>query len=161
MEKFKIEIKWAVIFTLFFILWIIVEKGLGFHDENIKNQMFFSYLYIIPTIMIYIFEHTDKKKNVYKNQINWTQGFISGCYMSLFICILSPIAQYICFEFVSPNFFKNAIAYLVESKIMTLENATNYFSMKSYLIQGAFSGISFGILISAIMAYFLQTKSKK
>jgi hypothetical protein len=161
MGRFRIEIKWAVIYTLFFIFWILLEKALGFHDENIKNQLFFSYVFIIPMLTIYALEHNDKKKNTYKNVINWSQGFISGCYMSLFICFLSPFAQYICFEFISPNYFKNAIEYVVSSKIMTLENASNYFSLKSYIIRGAFSGISSGIIVASIMAYFLQTKIKK
>ena len=161
MEKFKIEIKWAILFTVFFIIWTLLEKTLGFHDTNIKNQLIISYFYTIPMIAMYIFEHSDKNKNSYHNTINFSQGFVSGCYFSLFICILSPMAQYICFELISPNYFTNAIQYVVASKVMTLENATNYFSLKSYIIQGAFSGLSFGIITSAIVAYFLQTKIKK
>jgi hypothetical protein len=161
MERLKIEIKWALIFTVVFIAWTTLEKVLGLHDENIKNQILFSYFFAIPMIIVYIAEHTEKKIKTYNGNINWSQGFISGCYMSLFICILNPISQYICFEFISPNYFKNAIDYVVSSKMMAAENATNYFSLKSYIIQGAFSGISSGIIMAAIMAYFLQTKTKK
>lgn len=161
MKKFRIEIKWAIIYTIFFIVWTFIEKVLGFHDTNIKNHIYFSSLYLIPMITMYVLEHSDKKKNTYQNVINFNQGFVSGCYLSLFICILSPLAQFICFEFISPNFFKNSIQHVVTSKTMTLENATNYFSLKSYMIQAAFSGISSGIIISGIVAYFLQTKTKK
>ena len=53
MKKFAIEIKWAFISIIIFLAWMTLEKQLGFHDEKIKWQMFFTMLIIFPNFILY------------------------------------------------------------------------------------------------------------
>ena len=161
MKKFTLEIKWAVIFTVSSIIWVAFEKTLGFHNEHIEKQMLFGYLFAIPAILIYALALSEKKRTYFFGKMNWMQGVVSGVFMSLFISILSPLAQYISYEIVSPDFFKNAIDYATPSKVMSATVASDYFNLKSYIIQGALGGISSRVVTSAIVAYFLQSKSEK
>ncbi|MBC8644388.1 hypothetical protein H9W95_10765 [Flavobacterium lindanitolerans] len=40
------------------------------------------------------------------------------------------------------------------------EAAANYFNLRSYIIQSIFFTLSIGMVISAIVAYFVQTKKQ-
>ena len=84
MKKFKIEFKWAVIMSIIFLAWMTLEKQLGFHDEKIKWQMFFTMLIIFPNFLLYYLALSDKKKNYYNGEMNWKQGFISGVVIFLY-----------------------------------------------------------------------------
>jgi len=42
MKNYKIEFKWAVIFTLMMLLWMYIEKLAGLHDENINLHPIYS-----------------------------------------------------------------------------------------------------------------------
>lgn len=100
----------------------------------------------------------DKKKNYYECKIDWKQGFLSGSIVALIVAILSPLNQYISMEIISPNYFQNAINNAVLNNNMSLENAKDFFNLKSYIFQTAFGGLSTGIVTSAIIAYFIKTK---
>lgn len=158
MKKFTIEIKWAVIFTIAGLLWMFLEKKLGWHDALIAKQPIYTMLFAIIAILIFVLAIKDKKVNFYNNNMDWKQGFLSGCIVSLIVAILSPLSQYITVEFISPNYFENAINNAVLNNKMTLENAKYFFNLKSYLFQAAFGGLSVGIVTSAIIAYFIKTK---
>ena len=98
------------------------------------------------------------KANYFQNEMDWKQGFLSGCIVSLVVTILSPISQYITSEIISPNYFQNAINYAVENNRMKLKDAQAFFNLKSYMFQAAFGGLSMGIVTSAIVAFFIKSK---
>ncbi len=93
--------------------------------------------------------------------MSWQQGMVSGVFISFFMALLVPLSQYVCFEFITPHFFENMIQFAIEKKMMSADAAANYFCLKSYIVQGVFSTLSFGVCLSGIVAYFLQTKSLK
>lgn len=158
MNKIAIEIKWGIFFTISGLLWMFLEKSLGWHDELIGKHPIYSMMFSIVAIAIFVLALRDKKINYFQNKMDWKQGFLSGCIVSLVVTILSPISQYITSEVISPNYFQNAINYAVENKTMTLESAQAFFNLKSYMFQAAFGGISMGIVTSAIVAFFMKTK---
>jgi hypothetical protein len=158
MKKFTIEIKWGVIFTIAGLLWMFLEKKLGWHDALIAKQPVYSMLFAIIAILIFVIALKDKKTNYYNSNMDWKQGFISGCIVSLVVAILSPLSQYITVEFISPNYFQNAINNAVLNNKMKLEDAKAFFNLNSYIFQAAFGGLSMGIVTSAIVAYFIKTK---
>ena len=158
MKKFKIEIKWAIIFTIASILWMVLEKNLGLHDEYISEHAIYTNVFAVVAIAIYVLAIQEKKKYFYNRKMTWTQGFLSGLMLSLFVGILSPLSQYITFKYISPNFFANFINYAVDNKIYTRAAAETYFSMKSYILQGFVGSISMGVITSAIVALFLKSK---
>ncbi len=161
MKNFTIEIKWAIIFTIISVFWILLEKLVGLHDIYINKHIFYTNLFAFPAILIYVLALKEKKNNFFKIKMNWSQGFVTGIFISFIIALLNPIAQYISMTFVSPHFFENAINNAVTMKMMTLSAATDYFNLKSYIIQGALGGLSMGVVTAAIVAYFLQTKNLK
>ncbi len=161
MKKFKIEFKWSLIISFIFLAWMTLEKQLGFHDEKIKWQIAFTLLILFPNFLLYYLALVDKKNNYYNGVMIWRQGFISGVVISFFIVILSPITQFITHEFITPLYFEKMISLSVESKRMTLEQAQNYFNLTAYIWQSISGGLSFGVVIGAIIAYLLKPKEPK
>lgn len=159
MKKFIIEFKWAIISIIIILAWMTLEKKLGFHDEKIKWQLLFTMLIFFPTFLLYYFALRDKKKNYYQGIITWKQGFISCVVLSFIVAFFSPITQFITHELISPNYFDNMISYTVESKKFTLEKAQSYFNLSAYIWQSVSGGLSFGVVIGAIVAYILKTKT--
>ncbi|MEO2064677.1 MAG: DUF4199 domain-containing protein [Christiangramia sp.] len=158
MKKFAIEIKWGIIFTIVALLWMFLEKQLGWHDELIAKQAIYTNFFGIIAIIVYVLAIRDKKKNFYQGDMTWTQGFISGMVVSVVVAILSPLAQYISLEVISTEYFPNVIDYAVENGKMTPENAEAYFNLKSYIIQSFFFSLVVGIVTSAIIALFLRSR---
>lgn len=158
MKKFTIEIKWAVIFTIAGLLWMLLEKKLGWHDALIAKQPIYTLLFSIIAIILFVLGLKDKKNNYYESNMDWKQGFLSGCIISIIVAIFSPLSQYITMEIISPNYFQNAINNAILKNNMSVENAKSFFNLKSYIFQATFGGLSLGIVTSAIIAYFIKTK---
>ncbi len=158
MKKFSIEIKWGIIFSIVSLAWMFLEKGLGWHDENIAQHAIYTNFFAIVAIVLYVFALLDKKKNFYNGRMTWSQGFISGIVISIVVAILSPIGQYITHEFITPDYFDNVIEYSVKNEIYTREAAEEYFNLTSYIIQSFFFALVVGVVTSAIVAYFVRTK---
>lgn len=158
MKKFSIEIKWGIIFSVISLLWMFLEKGLGWHDENIAQHAIYTNLFAIVAIVIYVLALLDKRKNFYHGKMNWSQGFISGIVVSIVVAVLSPLGQYITHEFITPDYFENVIAHSVEYGAMSQEAAEEYFNLTSYVIQSFFFALVVGVVTSAIVAYFVRTK---
>lgn len=160
MEKFRIELKWAVIYSLCLLIWMYLERTMGWHTDQIKFQPIYTMFFGLVTIAVYLLALFNKKKDYYKNQIDWKQGFLSGAILSLFIAVLTPIVLFITFEYISPDFFSNIINYKVENSKMSLEDAEKYFSFSNYIYTNTFSTLSNGIVLSAIISFFIKTKVK-
>lgn len=159
MEKFKIEFKWAVIYSICLLIWMYFEKTMGWHDEKVKFQPIYTMLFGFIIVIIYVLALLDKKKNYYNNFIDWKQSFLSGAILSIFVALFTPFVIYITFEYISPEYFKNIINYKIQNSKMTLEDAEKYFSLSNYMYTNAFSNLSNGIVISAIISYFIKSKS--
>lgn len=158
MKKFTTEIKWGVIFTIATLLWMVLEKALGWHDENIDKHAIFTNFFTIIALTLFVFALLEKRNKDLGGKMTWFQGVASGMIISVVVTILSPLSQYITHKFITPDYFKNAIAYAVENKGMSQENAETWFSFKSYLIQSAFGALGMGTVISAIVALFIRKK---
>ena len=160
MKKFSIEFKWALITILVFLAWMTLEKELGFHDEKIKWEPLFNILYIFPLFLVYFLALLDKKTNYYKGNMNWKQGIIAAIVISFIMVLFSPISQFILHEFISPNFLNNTINYTVAAKKLSLEGAKEYTTLSSSIWKNISDSLSFGVVIGAIVAYILKTKTE-
>jgi len=158
MTKFRIEIKWGVYFTIAALVWMYIEKALGWHDTLISKHAIYTNIFAIVAIVVYVLFMRDKKENFYNGSMTWTQGFISGTILSVVVALLSPLAQYLTHEFITPNYFENVIAYTVEKGVMKQEAAEAYFSLYSYMAQAAFGALAMGVVTSAIVALFFRSK---
>ncbi|HWR94750.1 MAG TPA: DUF4199 domain-containing protein [Flavobacterium sp.] len=160
MSKFSIEIKWGILFSIVSIVWMIIEFTFGLHDKNINKHGIYSNLFAFVAIGIYYLAIRNKKIQYYNGIMSWQEGFISGMIISVIVALLSPLTQYICYTFISPNFFKNYIQFVIENKSMTKENAELYFNLKNFIISGLSFTLSIGVITSALIALILKSKNK-
>jgi len=82
MNNLKKEIKWGIIFMLATLIWMLVEKALGLHDEKIADHAVYTNIFAVVAISVYLFALVDKKRNFYKGQMSYKQGLIAGAKMT-------------------------------------------------------------------------------
>lgn len=160
MNKIRIELKWGLIFVLMQIVWMSLEKFLGFHDERIDQHAIVTNLIAIPSFAIYYFALYDKRKNYFGGYMNFMQGFISGLIITTLVTVCSPFVQILISELISPNYFANMISYSVEQGLMAQEAAEAYFNLESYLMQVVVGTPIMGLVTSLIFAVILKRKKK-
>lgn len=160
MKKFSIEFKWAIIFGCAALIWMFAEKMAGLHDEHIGKQLILTNLFAIVAVVIFVFALKDKKNNYYNGNMDWQRGFLCGVVISILYACLNPIVQYITYQFISPEYFRNMIDYRVSQKYQSLADAQNYFNLKNFLYKDAMPGLSMGVVTSSVVALFVKTKSK-
>lgn len=159
MKNRKIEIKWAVIFSIMGLLWMVLEKLCGLHSTYIDYHLYLTNLFAIPAIIIMIMALKDKKKNFYNGQITYKQGLISGIILSILIALISPLTQWITSYVITPEYFPNVIKRSVAiGYYKTTEDAQANFNYKNYAIQGAIGALIMGIVTTAIAMIFIRTK---
>lgn len=156
MKKYQIEIKWAFIFVIMTLLWMLLEESLGWHDELIEWHPYLTMIYMIPATLVYVIGLIDKRDNALGGKMTWKQGFVSGLIISIIVAIFSPLSMWITFEYITPNYFENAINYSVSTNEYTLEAAQGYFNYNSYVLQSALGAIFMGIVTSSIVAAFVR-----
>ena len=158
MKNLKIEFKWAVIFTITTLVWMFLEKTLGWHDEKIADHYWLTMLYMPVAIFMYILALREKRRRFYDKQMTWRQGFLSGIVVSVFVAALSPLAQYLTHHYITPEYFPNIIEYSVTNELMTLKAANEYFNINNYMMQSAIGVLTGGAIISFVAAFILRRK---
>ena len=155
MKKFAIEFKWGIRYTFCYLAWAIFEKVLGVFGENISYYMLSSLLFYVLASIIYIAALKEKKFRFFNGNMDWKQGTATGLYMTIIIAVLMPLSQASIHEVIAPEFLENMIA-LSNDKVA----AASYFNLKSYIMQTVFFTLSIGMVIGAVVSYFIQTKKK-
>lgn len=161
MKKIGIEIKWGIIFAVCALLWMLFEKSMGWHDENIADHPKFTNLFGIIAIALYIVAVFDKKKNYYNGRITWLQGFVSGMFITLIVVVLAPISQWITHTWLSPEYFQNAIDYGVQHGYQTREQGEAYFNLDSYITKAMIGALVMGTVSSSLVALIGLIGNKK
>ena len=159
-NNYKLEIKWGLIFLSMSLIWMILEKISGLHDENLKYHQYFTSLIFFPAVTVYVLALKDKKKKYYNGVMSYKQGFITGLIITLVVTILSAPHQYIISTYISPTYFENVIKYSVENKILTEKIAKEQFNLKNYMLQATIGAAIMGTLTSAVVAFFVKSKQK-
>lgn len=161
MKKIYIEFKWAIIFTITVLSWMLLERTLGWQQEESIDLQWLVLLFVPFAFLMYLLEMREKRRRVYGGKMTWLQGFISGVILSVFVALLSPLAQYITHNFITPEYFNNVAEYSVTNDLMTRTKANEYFNINSYMWQSAFGALGLGIGTAAIVAIFVRKKSNK
>jgi len=156
MSTYRIEIKWAIIFVIMTLVWMVIERLAGLHSTHIEKHVIFTNFIAIPAIAVYVFALLDKRKNFYNGSMTYRQGFLTGIIITLIVTILSPLTQSITSFIITPDFFANMIQYAVNTGNMTQEAAEGYFNLKSYIIQGLIGAPIMGLITTAIVAIFTR-----
>ncbi|MEM7368172.1 MAG: DUF4199 domain-containing protein [Bacteroidota bacterium] len=156
MKQYRIEIKWAVIFTVVALLWMVFERMMGWHDELIAKHATYTNFFSIVAIAVFVFALIDKRNNFYGGKMTYKQGFMSGLIISVIIALLTPLSQWITSTMITPDYFTNAINYAVESGQSTQEQAEATFNLGSYIMAATLFGFIAGVLTTAIVAIFVR-----
>jgi len=152
MKARRIEIKWAVYFVIMGLLWMVLERAVGLHDEHIDKHMVYTNLIAIPAIALYLMALLEKRRVDYGGVMTFKQGFISWLFITLVVTLLSPISQLITSYVITPHFFDNAKVAAVAQGYMTVEAAETYFTIENYMVQGMMFAPIVGTLTSLIVA---------
>ncbi|MCK9447548.1 MAG: DUF4199 domain-containing protein [Bacteroidales bacterium] len=162
MKNLKIEFKWAIIFSLVGLLWMVLEKISGLHGKYIDYHLYLTNLFAIPAIIVMVMALKDKKKNFYDGQMNYKQGLISGIILSVIIALISPLTQWITSYVITPEYFPNVIKRSVEiGYFKTTAEAEANFNYPNYAKQGVISALIMGVVTIAITMIFIRTKTNK
>ncbi len=157
-RKYKNEIKWSIFFSFMMIAWAVFERSMGWHTDQIANHPIYSMFFIIPAVAFYALALMEKKKKDFSGKMTWGQSFVSGLIMTSFIMLWAPLVQWIIHTVVSPDYFDTAIQNSVSIGKLNEEQARSFFSLKSYMIQAVFGASLMGILTSAVVSLFTQSK---
>ncbi len=160
MNKYRIEIKWALIFVVMMLLWMTLEKLLGFHDTHIDKHAIATNLIAIPAIAIYVFALLDKRNSFYDGFMSYKQGFITGLIITLIVTLFTPLIQYITSTIITPDYFTNMIEYSVSEGKMEQGEAEDFFNLHNYMIQATIGAPIMGLLTTVIVAFFTKKKNK-
>jgi hypothetical protein len=160
MKKYSIEIKWSLIFVVMMLVWMFLEKISGLHDVHIDKHPIVTNFISIPAVAIYVLAFMEKKKVFYSGSMNFREGFKCGLVMTIIITIISPLVQIIVSNFITPDYFQNAIQYSINAGYLNQTQAEDYFNLKNYIIQGAMGSFVMGIVTSAIVAFFVRSKKE-
>ncbi len=156
MNKYKLEIKWGIIFSLSMIIWFVIERALGLHTNKIHLHPTITMLFFIPAVTIFVFALLDKRKTDLGNYMTYKQGFITGLIITIVVTLLTPLNQIIFSKLISPDFFENMINFTVKNKLSSPEAAKDYFNFKNYLIMSIIASPIMGIVTSLIVAIFTR-----
>ncbi|RUO62079.1 DUF4199 domain-containing protein [Pseudidiomarina insulisalsae] len=151
------ELKWGILFSGALLLWLCIERAVGLHDEYIEYHRYFTNLFIVVAVLIYILALRDKRQSMANQEMSWAQGFLSGFLIAVVVAVLSPLLQIIAHYLITPHFFDNMIEMVVTNGTMSVEAANEYFSLQSYIIQSVIGALLLGTLTSAVVAFFMRT----
>lgn len=158
MKKIYIEFKWAIIFTIALLLWILLEKTMGWHEAQIENFWWLTLFFVPFAILLYLLGVREKRRRVYNGKMTWWQAIQSGVILSIFIALLSPLAQYITHNYITPQYFNNVIEYSVTNDFMTRTKTNEFLNINSYIWQSAFGALVLGIATAFIVSFFVRKK---
>lgn len=162
MKKINAEIKWAFLFILMSLLWMLLEKLSGLHGRYIDYHLYLTNLFAIPAIWMYVLALKDKKNNFYNGHMSYKDGMVSGLIITFIVAIASPITQWIITYVISPEYFPNVIKRSVELGYYanTAEAEAN-FNYNNYAVQSVIGALIMGLLTTIIVMIFLRSKTQK
>jgi hypothetical protein len=158
MERYRFALKWGVIFTAMGLLWMLLERLLGLHDERIEMHAWATKLILFPAVLVYVLALREKKRIAYGGTMTYKQGFLAGVGITAVVTLLTPLSQLITSLVITPDYFSNMIAYSVNHGMLTQTEAEEYFSLSNYLLQSTVFAPIAGVVTSAIVAVFVRSK---
>jgi hypothetical protein len=162
MKTIAIEIKWAILFSIMVLVWMVLENLAGLHDQYIDLHLYLTNLFAVPAILVMVLALKDKRKSDFRGELTYLQGLKSGVILSLLIAVLSPLTQWITSYVITPEYFPNVIQRSLElGKYDSIEEAEAFFNYNNYAIQGIIGALIMGIATTAIAMIFLKSKKLK
>ncbi len=160
MQKYLTEIRWGIIFTAVMLLWMWGEQLVGLHGLHIDQHATYTNIFAIPAILIYVLALRQKRARDYSGSMSWKQGTQAGLIITLVVVLLSPAAQWLTHNVITPDYFANVQAYATAQGMMTMAEAAAYFSLKNYMLQSVIGAAIMGVVTSVVVAFFLRDKTR-
>ncbi|MDV6327708.1 DUF4199 domain-containing protein [Idiomarina sp. Sol25] len=151
------EIKWGIIFIVVSMLWVLIARLVGLHDNYIAYHSTYSNFFALIAIAIFVLALREKREKDLNGSMTWMQGFISGLIVAIIVAILTPVSQWITHVIISPNYFENISNFAVSEGGMDAEQAEIYFTLGSYIIQSMLFALVIGTITAALVAVFIKT----
>ena len=162
MKNFKIELKWSLIYAVIFFAYILIENLLGLHNNHIKTKFFLNSLFLpqLPLLIFVSFKSIKEKKHLFFNgSISWKQACVSGIMATIFIACLNTLIAYLSYGLIFPECYDNLSVFLQSLKIdPTIKKA---WELEGSIKRTTIDILSFGVVISAIIAYFSAKNTLK
>lgn len=156
MTRYTTEIKWAFLFFILTLAWMLFEKMLGWHGSRISEHATYSFFYDALFIAIFMMAFRDKKRHFFSGDFTWKHGFIFGLHLTIIIALLSPITQTIVHKIISPEYFPNIIDLAIENQLLSREAAEARFNLRSYMVQNTIGTFLLGLLTTVFMAILFR-----
>jgi len=156
MRTIKHEIKWALVFMLVTLAWMMIERITGLHDRHIAQHAFYTNFFAVLAVLVYVLALLDKRKNYYQGYMSYSQGVKSGLLITLFIVLLSPLTQYLTHTLISPQYFSNIATYAVSIEQLTAAEAASYFSLQNHILLSMMMASVMGFVTTLIVALIVR-----
>jgi hypothetical protein len=132
MKAISTEIKWGIYFSIMTLLWMVLEKVAGLHDVYIDKHPIYTNFIAIPAITLYVFALREKRFKDLGGNMTYKQALLSGFYITLVVTLLAPLTQWITTHIITPEFFPNAIRYVISHNMMTKKKRSINLMRKLY-----------------------------
>ncbi|MCC6252873.1 MAG: DUF4199 domain-containing protein [Bacteroidia bacterium] len=163
-KTFGLELKYALIITVFTLLWFTFENVSGLQDEYFEwYKIVTNIKLLIPTFGIWFAIKEFRMRRISK--YSFQKGFGIGFRITIMNSILIIPVIYIFYNFINPDWYYTVLEEtkkeaLIEGKdaLKAVEDAKLYFGIVSYTIQSVIGTFVFGTLISSILAFILKNR---
>lgn len=156
--KRRTEFRWAVFFALVQIAWLILGKGLGFHDERIDTFESWNQLFSVPAILLVLMVLRDKRRKDFGGSMSYGQGMITGLVFSVFVGLFSVLINWVFLTWYTPELLSNYRDFKLETGVSEEAAPLTHFVPGNYALISFFSSVSLGVLTTAVLMFFLRSR---
>lgn len=163
---FKIALKYGVLIVLFSLIWISLEYLVGLHTEYVGYHPLVTLLtLVIPLLFMYFGIREAQRSQRFVSHFSYSDAFKTGLSITLVVALLNPLVQWLMYSVALPGFFEsmqagaqaNLLAQGVDVEMAQRLAAEDY-SLGRYLWQAFVGTLVGGVVISAILAFFVRDK---
>jgi hypothetical protein len=150
------ELKWAAIFVVVALLWMVLERVAGLHGPRIEHHALLTNLFALPAVAVYVLALRDKRDGDLGGAMTYRQGFVSGAIITVIVALLSPLSQWFTHTVITPDYFENAIEAADRVGMAARADAEAYFNLANYIRLSMFGAVAMGLGTSAVVAFFVK-----
>ena len=157
MSNLRLELKWALILSLVFLLWAIVVRITGWDVVDVERASLYGLIVLIPMFIVFFFGIRQIREDDYDGNMTWMEGFKSGFIIALFAAIISPLVYLLQYNVIHPGLLEEQIHINVEyDHYGSAEDAKELFNHSTQAVINAITTFFSGLFISAIVCLFVK-----
>ncbi|MDP3149783.1 MAG: DUF4199 domain-containing protein [Ignavibacteria bacterium] len=153
----KTEIKFGLFFSAAQLFWLLFEFVFGLQTTYKNFHAVITNFFAVPAIVIMTYAILTKRNDL-GGEITFLKTLLTGVYVSAVVAVISPVVILIFHYLINPHFFTDFQEYYVKIGKMSVQEAKNYFNLKSYILQGIFGALMMGTVTSLVVAAVIKKK---